>query len=68
LLVAKQFVVDVFMSLDVDRGCIKDLLPVESGSWFDTEYSHDMCALSQLLLIRIAWWWPISFRSFCIMG
>jgi hypothetical protein len=43
------------MSLDVDKGCTKDLLPVESGPWFDTEYSCNMCALRQLLIIRIAY-------------
>jgi len=43
------------MSHDVDRGCPKDLLPVENGPWFDTEYSHNMCALRQLLQMRIAY-------------
>lgn len=43
------------MSPDADRGCIKDLLRVESGPWFDTEYSHNMCVLRQLLQIRVAY-------------
>jgi len=52
------------MSHGIERGCSKDLFPLESGPWFDAEYSHNMCALRQLLLIRVAYESPISFGNF----